>query len=180
MASKKKETGPTIEVEISGETLVLKSPDQKVWDRYISHRRRGELSAGRRELVACCTTSHEGGEVLELLKKKPALPKKIADALEDLAGAGADYDIGDDSATCTADDGTEITIRAPSLEEWEALESDEIAPADFSVKVREAITKLCTEPAAGAFERFPALPIVLLDAAAQLAGAGVQVVVKKG
>ena len=164
-----------------GEELVFRSPDIKAWDRYVAKRRQGELSAARRELCAACCVSHPGSEVAEILAKKPAAPKVIAGELEEMAGADGDcvMDYENAKATFTTPDERVITMRAPTLEEWEAIDSIDIHPLDFSQRTREMVSLLCDGPVAGIFEQWPGIVLMLLDGAAALAGASVEIEVKK-
>jgi hypothetical protein len=185
MAAKKRASKPktafSINVPGTG-TLEFRAPGIVEFDRYIAKRRQDQLSVGRREMSASCCVSHSGEDVHAIFRKRPALPRKIADELEDLAGMGEVATVNEDDATASVItlDGDTITIRTPTTSEWEGIENTNAAPLDFSKTVREFITNLCAEPATGAFEKYPSLPFTLLDAAAELAGAGLEIEVKKG
>lgn len=164
-----------------GSSLECKAAGIEEWDRYIAKRRQGQLPIGRRELVASCCVSHSGEECHKLLKKFAALPKKIADEIEDLAGAAEspEIDFDEDTASVSTPDGDLIVIRAPTLSEWEEIENTTAAPLDFSKTIRDFTVKLSDESAQSHFAKWPALPVQLLDGAAQLAGAGLEVQIKK-
>lgn len=161
--------------------MKFRAPNVEDWDRYIAKQNKNELAVSRRELTARCCVSHEPEKCHEIIKKIPALPKKIAIELEDIAGAFENAIVDDDNETASilTPDGEEIVITAPSQSQWESLENANVKSNELSKKIRDFISELTTEPSIGVFEKYPALPTKLLDGAARLAGAGLEIEVKK-
>lgn len=182
MATKKKKEHAVAVTLPGGEVFGCRAPGVDEWDRYFAKRSAGEVKPGRRELVACCAESHSPDEAMAIIKRWPGVVLSIANALDDAAGGDVDVvtDVSGGTATATLPDGSELVIRAPDVDEWESLEGAARSPVDFGPVLRKMLAQLVTDGPKHALEALPAMSAgPLFDAAAELAGAGFEVAVKK-
>jgi len=165
----------------NGVLFEARKPTTAEWDRYVEKIRRGEIKVGQRELVQLCSTSHTPEEASKLLARYPGAIKPIATGLDELAQGPA----WEDDAFVSTEDGTSIggvLFRAPTLEEWEALQ-DQMEDRD---KRWGEITRIflldLTDAKADAtklFEDYPACVQVIGREIGKLVGQGISITVKK-
>lgn len=165
----------TISVKFrGGKSVEFRAPEREEWHRYISKLFRGEDIVARRELVQCCAASCSPEEAAKVLAANPASIKRIADALDSLAGGDEEVKVGEETVQACG-----LTFRAPTLDEWEDSQRD--MAKDPGPNMEALLTSLCEGgDAAKVFAQLPAVPARVLHGVSSLVGANAEITVKKG
>jgi hypothetical protein len=189
MASRKNMVPGVVQVAVEatlpgGEKVQCGPVTTEVWDRYLEKIRKDQQATGRREMVQTLCVSHQINERgrIDVLDKRPALIKLLADALDASGGGDIEPVISEDSVAVTVD-GVTCSFSGPDVDIWEGLgESMSDGALKYGDSMRSFLADLVDDRAALAamLAKKPALIGPLVQGVGQLAGAGIKVVVKKG
>ncbi len=154
-SKKSAESSSSVSVTVAGVEYTFSPPTANAWMRYMQKASDDKLEVGKRELVQVCCSSHTPDEIISLLRKKPALIRPLKEALEELS-------VGDLESVIT-DLGKKNTR---TYEQIKAL-----------------VIELCEGDKAGLsvlLDKYPGAANIIFDDITQLAGAGLEIIVKKG
>lgn len=179
--AKKPQQAPKVAVTVTvrGEELALAAPTQEQWDRYLAKLLRGEDGPARRELIIGCAVSHSPEDAHKMVKRFPALGMKLANSLGEVAGEAVTVDVDDVAGTAVCE-GVEFTATDDFHEAWES-HGELIRKLGPGPAIRKLAGSMASDEAAAAalFARLPASISAVQVALSQLAGAELEVSVKK-
>lgn len=173
----------TFEVQTKLGKLVCRLPSSEEWDRYLMKIKRGQFNVGKRELVQLCAVAPGLEVVQKIFERYPALPGTMFESLSEAVGDQLDTTEDEDSVSLAVD-GATYRFRAPELADWEEVDTQIKMPNTEVGASMRAYLQRCFDGDASALEalleRYPAAAGKVTQALSGVAGAGFQVVAKKG
>lgn len=180
----KKATRGGLKFEIAGIEIEVQSPDSSTWDRYMDKLQRGHDGPARRELLMSCAVSHSPEQVAEIVKRYPALPKRLSKSIGDLAGENIDIvtDVKECTAVAVVND-EPVTFHGPDLDDWERIQGslEDPSPKDRVGDILRGAGEACADDKvafAAAVAAKPGIAYPVFVALNTIAGGEVDIVVK--
>jgi len=174
---------PLATAKIGTEFYSFTVPTTSQFTRYLEKIKNGQSQVAYRELLQVTCTTHSPEQVKELLAKKPVAIRSLKEAVEELSVGDAESEVRDDHSIKATLSGQEFSISGPDYEQWEKFQQAVDRPnSRLYEEMKKLILELCDEDAddlAALFAKAPAAANVFFDDITELAGAGIEVVVKK-
>ena len=192
MATRRKKAAPetapvetVVEVKLPGNLVFgCSRPNQKSWDRYLHKLSRGEELVARREVIQSNSATHPVEGARKILDRFPAVITGLSNGLDSVLGGDLEPATDEEEGLVSFDlGGASFVMNGPDLNKWEAFQGDLSDPKKrIGPTMREFVAKLCDNPGelASALEKYPAAIGPIVAAVGNIAGAGFEVVVKKG
>jgi hypothetical protein len=183
-SKKSAESSSSVSVTVAGVEYTFSPPTANAWMRYMQKASDDKLEVGKRELVQVCCSSHTPDEIIALLRKKPALIRPLKEALEELSVGDLESVITDHDSVEVSLKGQSFVVGGPDYEKWEKFQSD-LGKKNTRTyeQIKALVIELCEGDKAGLsvlLDKYPGAANIIFDDITQLAGAGLEIIVKKG
>lgn len=177
--------GRTVSFLLGTQRVTLRAPSREDWDEHQKKLRSAKhsTSASIREICQKCLVEPELEQFQQLFGKKPAFPSVCANQIGILAGKELVAERVDEDTCAIEVEGRRWVFATPTLETWEDFQEKLVQGKPSREEAMRELATRCALDGKGLqdlFDRYPAIQNPITDGIGSLAGADVEVEVKKG